>query len=85
MNIQNTRSFTRDYRELREVIKGRVDKRIALLLTNPRHPSLHLKKVRGTEGVWEIRVTLDYRITLQIVGDTLLLRRVRTHDVLREP
>lgn len=85
MSIQNTRSFTRDYRELREEIKGRVDKQIALLLSNPRHSSLHLKKVRGTEGVWEVRVTLGYRITLQIVGDTLVLRRVGTHDVLREP
>lgn len=85
MNIQPTRSFTRDYRGLQEELKGRVDKQVAFLLNNPRHPSLHLKKIRGTDGVWEVRVTLGYRITFQIVGETLVLRRVGTHDVLKEP
>ena len=85
MNIQTTRPFDHDYARLPEEVKQRVDKRLALLLSNPRHPSLRLKKVRGTEDIWEARVTRGYRMTLQIAGDTFILRRTGAHDVLKEP
>ncbi len=85
MNIQTTRPFDRDYARLPNETKDRVDKQLVLLLANPRHPSLRLKRIRGTEDIWEARVTSGYRITLQIVGETLILRRVGAHDVLKEP
>jgi mRNA-degrading endonuclease YafQ of YafQ-DinJ toxin-antitoxin module len=48
----------------------------------PYTPSLRTKKMHGLEDIWEARVTLSYRITFQRTGDTLLLRRIGTHDVL---
>jgi hypothetical protein len=62
-----------------------VDKQIALLLSKPRHPSLRLKKMEGTDAVWEVRITRSYRMTLEIQGNTFLLRPIGAHDVLREP
>ena len=85
MKVQTTRPFDRDYARLPKEIKDRVDKQLALLLTNPRHPSLRLKKIRGAEDIWEVRVSKAYRMTLHIVGDTLILRRIGPHDVVREP
>ncbi|MBI2918858.1 MAG: hypothetical protein HYY01_12820 [Chloroflexi bacterium] len=85
MKVQTTRPFDHDYERLSEQAKRRVDKQLHLLLSNPGHPSLRLKRMQGTEDVWEVRVTGGYRLTLQIVGDTFLLRRVGGHDVLREP
>lgn len=85
MKVQTTRPFDRDYARLPEEVKERVDKQLALLLSNPRHPSLRLKKIRGAEEIWEARVTRGYGMTLQIVGDTFVLRRIGAHDVLREP
>ena len=85
MKVQTTRLFDRDYARLPEELRERVDKQLALLLGNPRHPSLGLKRIRGTEDIWEARITRGYRMTLQIVGDTFILRRIGPHDVLRQP
>lgn len=85
MRLQTTRSFDRDYARLPNEIAERVDKQLVLLLANPRHPSLGLKKMRGTQDIWELRVTLGYRVTMTVEGETAILRRVGSHDVLREP
>ncbi len=85
MKLQTTRPFGRDYAGLREEIKERVEKQLALLLLSPRHPSLRLKRIRGTADIWEVRVSRGYRLTLQLAGDTYLLRRVGPHDVIELP
>ena len=83
MKVQTTRPFDRDYAGLPDAVKTKVDKQLALLLFDPRHLSLRLKEMRGTEDIWEARVSRGYRMTLNIAGDTIILRRVGTHDVLR--
>lgn len=85
MNLQTSRPFEHDYRRLPDEVKAQVDKQLVLLLSNPRHPSLRLKPIQGTADIWEIRVNLAYRITLEIAGESYVLRRVGTHDVLRRP
>ena len=89
MKLQTTRPFDRDYAGLPEEMKERVEKRLALLLFNPRHPSPRLKRIRGTAGIWEVRVSRSYRLTLQLAGDTYLLRRVGPQvdpiDVIERP
>ena len=85
MKAQTTRPFDRDYAGLPEEIKERVEKQLALLLLNPRHPSLRLKRIRGTADIWEVRVSRSYGLTFQLAGDTLLLRRVGPHDVIERP
>ena len=85
MKLQTIRPFDRDYAGLPEEIKERVDNQLALLLLNPRHPSLRLKRIRGTADIWEVRVSRSYRLTLQLAGDTYLLRRVGSHDVIEGP
>lgn len=82
--IQKTKSFDRDYLKLPDWIKDLVDSKIMLLMDNPRHPSLQLKKMKGKE-VWEIRVTRSYRITLNIKTNLYLFRRVGAHDILKKP
>lgn len=85
MKIETTRPFDRDYARLPEQVRERVDKQLGLLLSNPRHPSLRLNKIRGTEDIWEVRITRGYRMTLHITGDTFILRRIGPHDVLGQP
>lgn len=34
---------------------------------------------------WEVRVDYHYRMTFKIIGNTLSLRRVGTHEVYRNP
>ena len=43
------------------------------------------KKMEEQKDIWELRVSASYRLTFQISGDTYILRRVGTHDVLKKP
>jgi len=57
MRIQTTRPFDEDYSSLPESIKERADKQFIILIENPHHPSLRLKKIKGHPNIWEGRVT----------------------------
>jgi mRNA-degrading endonuclease RelE of RelBE toxin-antitoxin system len=85
MKIQTTKPFDEDYNALPEAIKEQADKQFVLLIQNPHHPSLRLKKIKGHPNIWEGRVTKSYRFTFQISGEIYLLRRIGTHDVLKTP
>ena len=83
MKIRRTNSFLKDYKSLPENIQSRVDKQLILFLKDSRHPSLRLKKLKGT-NVFEARVTKGYRLTFGYREGVLELRRVGTHDLLRK-
>jgi mRNA interferase RelE/StbE len=83
VKIRRTNSFLKDYQGLPAEMQTRVDKQLARLLENPRHPSLRLKKLKGTQ-IFEVRITRGYRLTLSFEEDVLVLRRVGKHDLLRE-
>lgn len=85
MKIQTTRPFDEDYDSLPELIKDRADKQFGLLLENPHHPSLRLKKIKGHPSIWEGRITKSYRFTFQVSGEIYLLRRIGTHKILKTP
>lgn len=85
MKIQTARPFDRDYNALPKLIKDQADKQFALLLENPHHPSLRVKKIKGHPNIFEGRVTKSYRFTFQISGEIYMLRRIGTHDVLKTP
>ena len=83
MIIRRTDSFLRDYRALPVSIRDRVDKQLNLLFEDFRHPSLRLKKLKGTNR-FEIRISKGYRLTLRFDKGLIELRRVGTHDILRD-
>lgn len=85
MKLLPTERFRRDYLRLPSHLQDQTDQKLQLLLGNPRHPSLRVRKMQGVPKVWELRVTEGYRLTFQIEGDGYLLRRVGTHDILRIP
>ena len=83
MTLQPTDHFARDYERLSQRLQHRVDKSLGLLLENPRHPSLQIKKMKGYENRWEGRVTHHYRFTFTVEEDAYTLLRVGTHDLLK--
>jgi mRNA interferase RelE/StbE len=85
MKLAFTKTFVRDYRKLPQDIQELTDKQLGLLLSNPKHPSLNVKKMQDPRDIWEGRITLSYRFTFQITGDIYVLRKVGTHDVLKNP
>lgn len=85
MRLLRTERFKKDFRRLPVDIHTRAAKALELFVTNPRHPSLGIKKMEGAPGIWELRVTQGYRMTFQRLQGGLLLRRIGTHDILRQP
>jgi mRNA interferase RelE/StbE len=85
MKIAFTKPFIRDYQGLPKIIQQQIDEQINRLLDNPKYPSLKMKKMEGHPSIWEVRITGSYRLTLQIDGDTYLLRRVGIHAILKTP
>lgn len=85
--IQLSERFIALYRSLPPAIRKKIDRQIGLLANDPRHPSLQTKAIQGTNGIYEARVDLNYRLTYErLPGDILLLRVVARHDeALKKP
>ena len=80
-----TRSFERSFKRLPKRIQDEAFEKLALYLDKPSHPSLRAKRIKGTEGIWELSVTMNYRITFEVDGNSIVLRQIGTHNVLRKP
>jgi len=86
MKIFHTEKAKRDFQKLPVEIQKIVEKQFRLLLNNPSHPSIRIKKIEGTKNIWEGRITKSIRFTFQIIRDTYILRRIGKHnEVLRKP
>lgn len=53
--------FWLHYRNLPEHVQKLADEKFKLLQSDPRHPSLHFKKIGGQQQLWSVRVGLHYR------------------------
>ncbi len=85
LHLEYTDTFKRLYKKLPPEIQKRIDKTLLLLERNPGYPSLYFKKMEGTEDIYEWRVSDNYRGTLKKIGKTAYLRKVGTHNILRNP
>jgi len=80
MRFRQLDGFKDNYNRLLPDEQALVDKALQFLAVNPRHPSLRLKKRKGSKGVWEARASLNLRFTFTWEGDLITLRVVGHHD-----
>ena len=78
-------SFKRDFRKLPKTIKRRAEAALRLLVSNPHHPSLRVKKVKGEilkgySNIFEGRITKDYRFFFLIETEVYILLRCGRHE-----
>lgn len=86
MRVLLTERFQRAYRSLGAEDQDRIKKALRLMAEDLRYPSLRVKKIQGTKGIWEARASRSLRITFQIEEGSILLRNVGQHDeALRNP
>lgn len=85
MKLKLLRTFSKAYAKLPKNIQKKTDKQITLITHDFQHPSLHSKKIKGTEDIWEGRVDYQYRFTFQVEETTIVLRNVGPHDILKKP
>lgn len=84
-----TPRFYKDLEDQSPDDQNLIEGKLKLFLSDPHHPSLRVKPVRGSKGVWELSVTLRIRITFSKESrgaQTIYqLRRVGGHDVFGSP
>ena len=80
MRIARTARFKKAWKQLSEEEKALSQKAIKNLMIDVRYPALRAKKIKGTGGIWEARVSRSLRLTFQIDGDTITLRNTGHHD-----
>lgn len=83
MKISWPKSFSKRYQALPLDVQKRFDEKIQLFEKNPRHPSLRVKKMSGTENIWEASISENYRWTFEWTKDLVKLRHIGTHDILK--
>jgi len=84
MQLIQTTHFKRDYKKLPASIQKRTDEKLKFLVQNMSHPSLRVKRVQKYKGVFEGRVSKDYRFFFQTTIEGYVLLRVDKHDILEK-
>lgn len=80
MSLIFTNRFKKAYQRLPQNIQGKVKKALRLLVENPRHPSLRVKRIQGTDKIYEGRIDLKYRFSFEFDNEDIMLRNVDNHD-----
>ena len=86
MIFERTTRFKRAAKKLIGQDRERLAKALFLYQADPSHPSLSIKRVQGTKGIWEGRASDAIRLTFERIEGGILLRNVGPHDsTLKRP
>ena len=86
MRIARTERLKKAWGQLSEEEKKLARKAVGLLALDMRHPGLRVKRMRGTDDIWEARVNLSLRLTFEVRADVIVLRNIGRHDeALKRP
>jgi len=81
IKIRRSERFKDAFKKLDLQIRKKVERALRLFMQNPRHPSLHTKKIQGRKDIWEVRVDIHYRFTFDVTDKGIYrLRNVDNHD-----
>ena len=86
MNVHYTELFQEKVKQFPVEVKRALRSKLELMVENPRHPSLRVKKIQGQTGIFEVSITMSVRMTWQYSEDGILLRNIGEHDqTLKKP
>lgn len=86
MQFEFTERFKREYKKLSSEVRKQAQQQFQRLLDDPTHPSLRVKRVQGTDNIWEASVNMSVRFTFHVRGDSYVLRTIGDHKrVFRQP
>ena len=73
----------KDYKSLPTSIQKKFKKQLRFLAADPRHPSLQIHRIRGSD-YWEFYVDIAYRCVFRREGDKFYLLAAGPHKVIDE-
>lgn len=85
MKVNLTQSYINDFKKLPVKIQLKAKQQILKLAQNIRHPSIRARKMVNQKNTWEGRIDQSYRFTFKIEDNTLVFRRIGTHEIYRKP
>jgi mRNA-degrading endonuclease RelE of RelBE toxin-antitoxin system len=87
LKLIRTERFKNSVLDLDPRTREKLRKQLGILISNPRHPSLGVKKIKGTKSIFEARVNDHYRFTFEYgEKNEILLRVVGPHNsALKKP
>lgn len=77
-------TFKRDRDGAPPDIQGRLNDKLRHLLANPHPRGLRFEKLKGFQkpSIFTFHVTGNWKVSLEIVGDHAILRRLAVHKVI---
>ena len=87
LKLTRTQRFKNNVLDLDPRTREKLRKQLGVLVSNPRHPSLGVKKIKGTKSIFEGRVDDHYRFTFEYgEKNDIILRVVGPHNsTLKKP
>lgn len=86
MKFQRAERFKRSYKKLDPEKQEQIKAAIIRMAASLSHPSLRIKRIKGTSGIREASPTMGLRITFQLSDDLIILRNCGEHDkTLKKP
>ncbi len=86
MKVIRSPRFDRAYRKLPDEVKKAFREKMKLLeQANFKHPSLRIKKIKGTRHIWEASIDMKHRFTYEKIKNGIKLRVIGKHDILDQP
>ena len=77
LRLTRTERFKKSVLELDLRTQQKLKKQLKLLVSNPRNPSLRVKKIKGTRSIFEARINDSYRFTFEYgEKDEIILKRI---------
>lgn len=80
MKSQATQKFWKYYDCLPDSVQQLARKAYQIWKINPKHTSLHFKRVDDEEPIYSARISDDYRVLGFLEGDTLIWYWIGNHD-----
>ncbi len=79
MKIRLSETAITQYRALSVTLQKKADRQFEYLMEDIRHPSLHAKKYRGHDDLWQGRIDKDWRFYFFIIAPHYIIVSVIKH------
>ena len=79
MKIRFTERVDKDYATLPANVRKAFAKQLRFLVANLNHPSLHAKKYREGEDLWQARVDRNWRFYFKVLADEYVIISITPH------
>jgi mRNA-degrading endonuclease RelE of RelBE toxin-antitoxin system len=76
LKLTRTERFKKSVLDLDPRTREKLRKQLGILISNPRHASLGVRKIKGTRSIFEARVDDRYRFTFEFGEKAVIILRV---------